>query len=317
MSSEGLSFAREDCRRLVTALKDALRDLKMYSDDEESLETLIESDLYSLNLAKKLLGGMSDCSSWDQLVSRASNMPPWLTGLFLEETPQHSSKLEALLFMAMTLQQERLNCRKDGETEIPTDVIEHVPTETMEPKSKLFEHLPDFLSEKQRIAIQSCYTHLQADYDNRRNGLYMRMGILETSFTNEQGPTYKSTTQEAHAPALCTSAESLLDHFSKAHSIASKAAHMAAKSNGIAARSVATKDRGGRLDDVSRVEMPEWTEAGTTATKPTNGKTSDEIAGNSKNLESAIAADHQQRKRGNGDPNKPHSPRKKNTDSKS
>ena len=309
-ASTAMSFSDEDCGRLIKALDDALRDLDMYPEHEESLEKAVRSDQLSIDLAKRLLGQDSASNSWKHLMSQ-SKMPAFLTTPFLRGRPQYSSKLEALLFMAMKLQQNRLEQKRSGnpaESETTQQELAASTPQSPRPANRL--ELPSFLSEKQKEAIQTCYVHLKNDYDNRRHGMHKRLSILEAALGGDRVESLQQ--EDTTRPRLAgVNVQTLLEHFARAHSAGPAVAHAAVKGETVAtvvSRSLGiAADRGGRIDDVSRVDAAEWTEERKPTMPSQGGKGLKQKGGNNH-----LAGGHG-RKRGNGDSEKKTSPRKKNS----
>ena len=176
--------------------------------------------------------------------------------------------------------------------------------------------LPLFLSEKQKEAIQSCHVHLRNDYENRRHGMHKRLSILEVNFGGDEQfePSIPQEDNDNDMTRPCltgASVQTLLEHFARAHSVNPSVAHKAVKAEATGAASAASStaiDRGGRMDDVSRVTVAEWTEE----RKPTMPSQGGKWPNNKQKGGHNHSAGGHGRKRGNGDAEKKSSPRKRN-----
>jgi hypothetical protein len=308
---------QETSQLLLVALEDALKDLNLYPEQHafDSLGKLIRNDLASIALAKKLLNNKetssaSETNSWKRL-GQEGNLPPWLTDPFLKGRPQLIAKLEALLFLSVKLQQEKLlegklaqavNKPNELSTTI-TSASSQNQADAMEldndddaesPLSQL--QLPSFLSEKQKTLIIESFCPLKADYDYRRRNMHKRLEILETNFDDQP----VTTTTTSTTTGMNDSTALLLEHFSRAHSVNEHVVPSSIPENEVAAvNSSSSTSRNGRIDleeedGLLRMDMPAWTDERSEMPKSNNSQS------------------HHHRKRGNGGP--PHQKRKKTND---
>lgn len=236
-----------------------------------------------------------------------SQMPTWLASQFLTGRPQYSSKLEALLFMALKSQQAKLLQQKNtGSHQLESAQSGHdEPKLNVTSSPSLDKTLPSFLSEKQREALLLCYRHLKRDYECRRQAMHKRLAILEASFGSDP-PSGDQETEPARSENLSPSTvTSLLEHFSQTHSVRAPAPTVTTQIVSTVVATGPASDRGGRLDDISRIELPKWTEE-RKPTLPSQGQ-----SGRLKGKSSSPRKHENNRKRGNSDATKKTSPRKK------
>lgn len=225
--------------KLATALVNALEDLKVLVKSPEDLLKCSETQLWTLIAEPFLIEAHRSAASWTDL---QASMPEWFS---------NASRMEMLLFLATSLQQERLVAERSSKPSATTSSSSE--TTSLRPLK-----LPAQLSEDQRTMVNDCYRLMAGDYQRRRVGMRQRLDVLQTTFANTVAEPATTTTARQQ-PTM--SLDELLQHYRQPHSSStwSSTTTKRIQQHQASVSIPSTSNGGGRLNTTeSRLSMPEW-----------------------------------------------------------